>query len=82
MTKTIDQSKDDLVPDPVVQREFGVTNMTLYRWTRDPALGFPPPIKIHKRNYRSRRLLETFKQRLLREAVAKGESTAEYRGRR
>ena len=41
--------RDDLVPDPVVWREFGVTSMTGWRWDRDPeliALGWPPPIRI------------------------------------
>jgi len=53
----------DLVPDPVVQAEFGISAMTLYRWTLDPTLGFPPKIKIKTRNYRSRKALEAFKRR-------------------
>ena len=61
---------DTLVPDPEVWKEFGVTSMTLYRWTNDPDLGFPPVIKIKKRNYRSRRLLEAFKRRLIARALA------------
>jgi hypothetical protein len=35
---------DDLVPDPKVILEFGVTAMTLWRWDQDPELGFPPPM--------------------------------------
>lgn len=62
---------DDLVPDPQVWREFGVTPMTGYRWTHDPVLGFPPAIKIRTRNFRSRRAIDEFKQRLMQEAVAK-----------
>jgi hypothetical protein len=58
----------DLVPDPIVCAEFGISPMTLYRWTNDPALGFPPKIKIKTRNYRSRKALEAFKKR--REAAA------------
>jgi hypothetical protein len=61
---------DTLVPDPEVWKEFGVTSMTLYRWTNDPDLGFPPVIKIRQRNFRSRRALETFKQRLIARALA------------
>jgi len=60
---------DVLVPDPEVWKEFGVTSMTLYRWTNDPDLGFPPVIKIRKRNFRSRQALETFKQRLIARAL-------------
>ena len=64
-----DQDVDTLVPDPQVQREFGITSMTLWRWTNDPLLGFPPPIKIQNRNYRSRRQLEVLKRHLLTEAI-------------
>lgn len=59
-----------LVPDPQVWREFNVSSMTLARWTADPTLGFPPPLKINGRNFRSRRLLEKFKEDLLRKAIA------------
>lgn len=61
---------DDLVPDPQVWREFGVTSMTGYRWTRDPNLGFPPVIKIRTRNFRSRRALEEFKQRMVQQTTS------------
>jgi hypothetical protein len=59
-----------LVPDPQVWREFNVSSMTLARWTADPTLGFPPPLKINGRNFRSRRLLEKFKEDLLHKAIA------------
>ena len=62
---------DHLVPDPQVWREFGVTAMTIWRWTHNRALGFPPPMKINRRNFRSRRALEEFKARLLRDASAR-----------
>jgi hypothetical protein len=62
---------DELVPDPTVQKEFDVCAMTLWRWDNDPTLGFPPPIKIRNRKYRSRRKLEKFKERLLRDAMAR-----------
>ena len=61
---------EELVPDPVVWREFGITSMTLYRWSRDPSLNFPRAMKINNRNFRSRRSLEEFKKRLLREAIS------------
>ena len=59
----------EFVPDTLVQREFNVTAMCLWRWTRDPSLGFPPVIKIRKQNYRSREALEAFKQRMLSLAI-------------
>jgi hypothetical protein len=35
------EKPDELVPDPKVAAEFGVTPMTLWRWDNDPALDFP-----------------------------------------
>lgn len=64
---------DALVPDPQVQREFDVTGMTIYRWDADPqmaALGWPPPIRIRKRKFRSRHALEGFKANMARRAIA------------
>ena len=65
---------DELVPDPVVCREFNISAMTLWRWDRDPelaALGFPPPVTIRKRKFRVRKQLEAFKRTLLRRAIAR-----------
>lgn len=62
--------QDDLVPDPQVWRSFGITSMTLHRWDADPALNFPPPIRIRNRKFRSRKALEQFKARLLADAIA------------
>src|SRR5262245_7968798 len=62
---------DTFVPDAQVRAEFGnITAMTLFRWDHNPELGFPPPIDIAGRKYRSRRMLEAFKQRALRTAIA------------
>ena len=61
---------DSFVPDPQVCREFGITAMTLWRWTNDAALRFPPPIEIRKRNFRSRRALEEFKTRMIARGAA------------
>jgi hypothetical protein len=65
-----DDDLDTFVPDPQVWRELGVTSMTGWRWSHDDRLNFPPPIQIRGRNYRSRRQLEDFKARLLRQAIA------------
>jgi hypothetical protein len=64
MTKEV----DELVPDPRVAEEFAVSLMTLWRWSRDPALQFPPAVQIRRRNFRSRRALEEFKARLVQSA--------------
>jgi hypothetical protein len=60
---------DELVPDPQVWRELGITSMTGWRWTRDPDLDFPPLIKIRRRNFRSRKQLEAFKHRMVKAAL-------------
>jgi hypothetical protein len=63
-----DEEFDQLVPDKLVREELGnVTPMTLWRWSR--ATDFPPLVKIGARNFRSRRQLEAFKNRLLQEAL-------------
>jgi hypothetical protein len=72
-----DDTPDQLVPDPVVQKEFGILPMTLWRWDNDPRVGFPPRIKIGPRNYRSRRAIEEFKAKLLRKAVEDQQATYE-----
>lgn len=61
---------DHLVPDPQVWKELGISSMTGWRWTHDPELGFPGPVKIRNRNFRSRRALEDFKARMLRQSIA------------
>jgi hypothetical protein len=71
------QLPDELVPDPVVWREFGITSMTLHRWTHDANLGFPSPIKIRTKNFRSRLALEDFKQRMMQKAIAERSKTRE-----
>jgi hypothetical protein len=60
---TDDFSDDELIPDPKVWQRYGVTSMTLWRWDRDLMLGFPQPIWIRGRKYRSRKALEAFDRR-------------------
>jgi hypothetical protein len=60
------------VPDPEVFAEFGITHMTGWRWDHDRALialGWPPPVKIRQRKFRSRKQLEEFKQNMLHQAL-------------
>jgi transposase-like protein len=60
---------DELIPDSKVCREFNVTSMTLWRWERDARLNFPPKVKILTRNYRSRRAVNEFRERMVREGT-------------
>lgn len=62
---------DTFVPEAQARAEFGnVSAMTFHRWDNTPDLGFPPKITIAGRSYRSRRMLEEFKQKALRAAIA------------
>ncbi len=41
-----------LIPAREVRRRCaGISQVTLYRWLRDPNLGFPQPIRINKRMF-------------------------------
>ena len=45
--------KPVLIPDPVVAKErYHVHPHTLRRWDNNPALGFPPVVKVNGRRYR------------------------------
>jgi hypothetical protein len=73
-----DDHPDQFVPDPKARSEFGLSAMGWWRWNQDALLielGLPPPIVIRGKNYRSRRALEAFKQRLLRRAIAARKET-------
>ena len=61
---------EELVPDPQVWEELGITSMSGFRWTQRCPHYFPPAIKIRGRNFRSRRMLEAFKKTLIRKALA------------
>jgi hypothetical protein len=71
---------DELVPDKQARKECGgVSRMTFYRWEKDPKLQFPPAIKINKRKYRSRILLEQFKARQSALARVRGRGAVRVR---
>jgi hypothetical protein len=57
---------DDLVPSSVVKKENGgITDMTLWRWTRDPRIQFPAPdVILNQRRYWKRRTLRLHRQRI------------------
>jgi hypothetical protein len=62
--------EDFLIPDPVIAKEFHITLMTLWRWTNDEQLGFPPAVQIRGKNFRSRNQIEQFKRDMVRKAIA------------
>jgi hypothetical protein len=66
-----DELPDVLVPDAQVLKELGgITSMTLWRYDHDASMNFPPPVRLGKRKFRSRKMLEEFKAQLLRRALA------------
>jgi hypothetical protein len=64
---------DQLVPDSQARAELGgISVMTAWRYDRDEKmlkLGWPFPIKIGKRNFRSRKAIESFKAAVQEDAV-------------
>jgi hypothetical protein len=60
---------EDLVPSRIVKKENGgISDMTLWRWTRDPRIRFPPPdVVINGRKYWKRKTLRQHGQRILSE---------------
>jgi hypothetical protein len=65
----LEDDVDSFVPEARVREEFDVSAMTLHRWDRDAGLGFPPPITIRGRKYRSRKQLQEFKERQIKLAI-------------
>jgi hypothetical protein len=66
---------DELVPDPVVRQELGgISEMTTNRWDRGKSRapeGWPPPVKIGRRNHRPRSLIEQMKANMIAAAIRK-----------
>jgi hypothetical protein len=58
-------------PDATVARFFGVHVKSLKRWDERPELGFPRPVKILGRNYRSRAEYREFARRAAAAFAAK-----------
>ena len=44
--------ESELITARTLRHRFGgVSDMTVWRWCRDEALGFPTPLRINKRRY-------------------------------
>lgn len=74
MGSTAPASFDTWVAEAQVRVECGdLSSMTIHRYDQDERLkklGWPPPIYIRGRKYRSRRMLEEFKERMLQLSLA------------
>jgi predicted DNA-binding transcriptional regulator AlpA len=58
-----------LIPDSKVCQRYGVVAFTIWRWDHDPALGFPPPVRINGRKYRVESELDAFDAKRAAERV-------------
>jgi len=45
------QADKTFLTGPQVQARYARSHVTLWRWVRDPALGFPQPMQINRLNY-------------------------------
>jgi hypothetical protein len=72
------QSYDELVPDAQARLEVGgVSEMTFWRYDNIPGKappGWPPAVKMNRRNFRSRKQLEAFKTGLFAAAASRSAS--------
>jgi predicted DNA-binding transcriptional regulator AlpA len=68
MTDDFSADDDQLIPDPKVAKQFGVTTRTIDRWDEDPELDFPKAVEINGRKYRRRKEIREFQRAHLRSA--------------
>lgn len=50
-------------PSARVRQRYNISDMTLWRWERDPKLAFPQPLRINGRRYWRRADIEAFELR-------------------
>ena len=43
--------KEVYLTAPQVCQRYNISDMSLWRWLNNPALGFPQPLKINRRRY-------------------------------
>ena len=65
------ESKPGLLPERKVAERYEVSTRTLIRWD-EVGLGFPPPVFIRRRRYRSIAALDKFDRDSARKAVDAG----------
>lgn len=66
----------ELIPDREVATEFGISQMSLWRWTHDPNMNFPQKIKINGKNFRSRAAVNAFRKRVIKQAMRAAQKEA------
>ena len=70
------EPKPEFIPAPKVLERYGVSDMTLWRWLKDPALGFPRPVYIGRFRYFRISELDAWERALPRELAAADDEAA------
>ena len=60
----MDKPKTYLSTKQVCERYGDVSTMTIWRWCRDPKMGFPQPIKINRIKFWCEPELDAFDERV------------------
>ena len=63
-------SKKYVTARQVRVRYGGISDMSLWRWCRDPKMGFPQPIRINRIKFWDEAELDVFDERVGRREVA------------
>jgi hypothetical protein len=61
-----------LIPDRKIFADLNITEMTGQRWDGDKKmheLGWPPPVRINRRKYRTAEAYQQFKKNLIDKAI-------------
>lgn len=63
------KSEPEFLAAPAVLERYGISDMSLWRWIRDPSLAFPRPVYIGRYRYFVRSELEAWERALPRERI-------------
>jgi predicted DNA-binding transcriptional regulator AlpA len=65
---------DEYLTGPDVDRRYRRSSQTRWRWSKDPKLGFPKPIKIKNRLFYRLREIEEFERRMAAASLSETEA--------
>ena len=64
------EHQPEFLTGPQVAQRYQKSHVTIWRWTRDPDLGFPKPIQINRHNFWRLAELQEWEDAQARKAVA------------
>jgi hypothetical protein len=56
----------EYIPATAVQARYAISNVTLWRWLRNPSLAFPQPVVVNRRRLFRRADLEAWERARVR----------------